>query len=118
MFLLYFVEIAEKARSILISNQSKLKDIIISSGLMNIVYKCEERSIITETTKTILVSSTTGQTEDNRAYHLLDNVRSVVGHGTEKQMDDFLCVLFENGGNAGRNLAKQMAEECEPDNPL
>ena len=108
----FCTEVGEKAKTILLSNRSTIKDIIVSAGLLNIIYVCEEKELITSSAKSILVSNTTGQTEDGRAYQLLDSITSVVGYSTD-QMDVFLCVLYKNGGIAGKDLAKRMAEECE-----
>ena len=112
IIIIIIVEIKEKAKSILKSNESVLKDVIIAAGLYDIIHIYEQEGLITSPKRKTLVSRTTGQTEDERAHELLDSITSVVDYSTD-QMDVFLCVLYENGAIAGKNLAKRLAKECE-----
>lgn len=86
---------------------------MLSAGIVNIVYQCEQEDLITPGVKSRLVSNMTGQTEEARAFHLLDVIRSSLGFDPVLMMDKFLCILHKSGGLSGKYVASVIAEKCE-----
>ena len=103
----------QKAKEALRVHQTELKDVILLAGLVQFVTACEEHDLITTAVKNKLVSDSTGKPEDDRAFSLLDNIRRSLTVDPQEQLDIFLCVLYNNAGRGGQNLAKRIAQNCK-----
>ena len=111
---LFFVGVDKVANRVIKSCQTKMKDVILSAGLTNIIYHCEEKDLITESVKSTLVSSSTGQTEEQRAYQLVDAIRKGLTLSTTLSvMDELLCILHTHAARTGQALSRNIAEQCE-----
>ncbi len=111
---LLFVGVDLVAKRVIKSCQTSLKDVIISAGLTNIIYHCEEKDLITESVKSTLVSTTTGHTEEHRAYQLVDAIRNGMTLSTALTvMDELLCILHRHAARTGQALSRRIAEQCE-----
>ena len=92
---------------------SELNKVIVSANVRILADKCEEKQLITASMKEMLVSSSTGRTDSERASQLIDNIRRSLTHDSDEMLDEFLCVIFNMGGCAGQGLVKRIAKQCE-----
>ena len=97
-------------------NRSDLRDAVVSSGVFNIVSQCEKKGIIATDVKNNLTSSSTNYTDEIRAEMLIDSISESLQHegavGKQMLMDNFLCILYNEGSVDARVVAKRVASDC------
>ncbi len=101
------------ANDLLRANMTELNKVIVAANIRTIADKCEEKELITASTKETIVSNSTGRPDSDRASLLIDNIRRSLAVDPDGVLDEFLCIVFSMGGRSGQTVAKRIAQECK-----
>ncbi len=102
----------------ILHHQVQLMEIVVAAGVYAVADNCEEHELLGGNAKEKIVSDSTKQTESERASLLVNSVRhSFIQGNTELLnalcLDTFLCILFKGSPSSGKNVIKELTNECK-----